>query len=64
MLSCLSRYTHRVAISNSRPISLDDASVTFKWKDYRAKRRERQKIMTLAVGEFIRRFRDSLRTLS
>jgi hypothetical protein len=62
--SCLSRYTHRVAISNSRLISLDDASVTFKWKDYCAKRRERQKIMTLAVGEFIRRFRDSLRTLS
>jgi integrase len=56
VLSYLSRYTHRVAISNSRLISLDDAGVTFKWKDYRAKRRERQKIMTLAVDEFIHRF--------
>ena len=56
MLSYLSRYTHRVAISNSRLISLDEASVTFKWKDYRSEQRERQKIMTLAVDEFIRRF--------
>jgi hypothetical protein len=56
MLSYLSRYTHRVAISNSRLISLDDAGVTFKWKDYRAEQRERQKIMTLATDEFIRRF--------
>ena len=56
VLAYLSRYTHRVAISNSRLISLNDAGVTFKWKDYRAKGRERQKIMTLATGEFIRRF--------
>ena len=56
MLAYLSRYTHRVAISNSRLISVDDAGVTFKWKDYRSKPRERQKIMTLAVDEFIRRF--------
>jgi Putative transposase len=56
VLAYLSRYTHRVAISNRRLISLDDAGVTFKWKDYRAKPRERQKIMTLAVDEFIRRF--------
>jgi len=56
VLSYLSRYTHRVAISNSRLISLDDAGVTFKWKDYRAEQRERQKIMTLATDEFIRRF--------
>jgi hypothetical protein len=56
VLAYLSRYTHRVAISNSRLIAFDDASVTFKWKDYRAKGRERQKIMTLATGEFIRRF--------
>jgi hypothetical protein len=56
VLAYLSRYTHRVAISNSRLISLDDASVTFKWKDYRSDQRERQKIMTLAVDEFIRRF--------
>lgn len=56
VLAYLSRYTHRAAISNSRLISIDDAGVTFKWKDYRAKQRERQKIMTLAVDEFIRRF--------
>jgi len=56
VLAYLSRYTHRVAITNSRLISVDDAGVTFKWKDYRAKQRERQKTMTLAVDEFIRRF--------
>jgi Putative transposase len=52
----LSRYTHRVAIANSRLVALDDAGVTFRWKDYRAKGRERAKLMTLAVDEFIRRF--------
>jgi predicted Zn-ribbon and HTH transcriptional regulator len=56
VLAYLSRYTHRVAISNSRLINLDDNGVTFKWKDYRAKGRDRQKIMTLATDEFIRRF--------
>jgi hypothetical protein len=56
VLAYLSRYTHRVAISNSRLIALDGNSVTFKWKDYRAKGRERQKIMTLAADEFVRRF--------
>jgi hypothetical protein len=56
VLAYLSRYTHRVAISNSRLIALDHNGVTFKWKDYRAKGRERQKIMTLATNEFIRRF--------
>jgi hypothetical protein len=56
VLAYLSRYTHRVAISNSRLISIDDAGVTFKWKDYRAKGRERQKIMILNTNEFIRRF--------
>ena len=56
MLAYLSRYTHRVAIANSRLIALDDASVTFRWKDYRAKGRDRQKVMTLATAEFIRRF--------
>jgi hypothetical protein len=55
-LAYLSRYTHRVAISNSRLIALDDAGVTFTWKDYRAKGRERAKVMTLAIDEFIRRF--------
>ncbi len=52
----LSRYTHRVAISNSRLIALDDAGVTFTWKDYRASGRDRAKVMTLAIDEFIRRF--------
>ncbi len=56
VLAYLSRYTHRVAIANSRLIALDDSGVTFKWKDYRAKDRARQKTMTLDPGEFIRRF--------
>ncbi len=56
VLAYLSRYTHRVAIANSRLVAIDDAGVTFKWKDYRAKGRERAKLMTLAVDEFIRRF--------
>jgi hypothetical protein len=56
VLAYLSRYTHRVAISNSRLISLDDAGVTFKWKDYRIAGRDRCKHMTLATFEFIRRF--------
>jgi hypothetical protein len=56
VLAYLSRYTHRVAIANRRLIALDDAGVTFRWKDYRAKRCERAKVMTLATDEFIRRF--------
>jgi hypothetical protein len=56
VLAYLSRYTHRVAISNSRLISLDDKKVTFKWKDYRAQGRERYKTMALPIAEFIRRF--------
>jgi len=56
VLAYLSRYTHRVAIANSRLIAVDDNGVTFSWKDYRAKGRERQKVMTLASDEFIRRF--------
>ena len=56
VLAYLSRYTHRVAIANSRLIALDDRGVTFKWKDYRAKGRTRHKTMTLEVDEFIRRF--------
>ena len=56
VLAYLSRYTHRVAIANSRLIACDDNGVTFKWKDYRAKGHERHKVMTLASGEFIRRF--------
>src|SRR5208337_1180623 len=56
VLAYLARYTHRVAISNSRLIALDDKGVTFKWKDYRIKGRDRIKTMTLDAGEFIRRF--------
>jgi putative transposase/transposase-like zinc-binding protein len=56
VLAYLARYTHRVAISNSRLIALDEAGVTFKWKDYRIQGRDRLKTMTLDAGEFIRRF--------
>ena len=56
VLAYLARYTHRVAISNSRLVALDEAGVTFKWKDYRIKGRDRLKTMTLDAAEFIRRF--------
>ena len=56
VLAYLSRYTHRVAISNSRLIALDDKQVIFKWKDYRAKDGDLHKTMALPIPEFIRRF--------
>jgi len=56
VLAYLARYTHRVAISNSRLVSVDEMGVTFKYKDYRIKGPDRYKTMTLAVPEFIRRF--------
>jgi hypothetical protein len=56
VLEYLSRYTHRVAISNRRLIAYDQHRVTFKWKDYRVKRNKRYKTMTLAAEEFVRRF--------
>ena len=56
VLAYLSRYTHRVAISNSRLLAFDERGLTFRWKDYRAKGRTRYKTMTLAAGEFMRRF--------
>ena len=56
VLAYLSRYTHRVAIANNRLIEFDGKTVTFKWKDYRAKAPDRQKVMTLEASEFIRRF--------
>jgi Putative transposase/Transposase zinc-binding domain len=56
VLAYLSRYTHRVAIANSRLIACDQQGVTFKWKDYRIEGRDRYKQMTLAIDEFIRRF--------
>lgn len=56
VLAYLSRYTRRVAISNSRLISADAETVAFRWKDYRIKSGDRQKVMRLATDEFIRRF--------
>ncbi len=56
VLAYLSRYTHRVAISNSRLLRFDEQAVTFRWKDYRGKQRFRHKTMTLETDEFIRRF--------
>jgi hypothetical protein len=56
VLAYLSRYTHRVAISNRRLIAFDERGVTFRWKDYRAKGRTRYKTMTLPATEFMRRF--------
>ncbi|MDQ3560930.1 MAG: IS91 family transposase [Pseudomonadota bacterium] len=52
----LARYTHRVAISNSRLVSFDEAGVTFRFKDYRRDGAERYGTMTLGAYEFIRRF--------
>ena len=54
VLEYLGRYTHRVAIANNRLIALADGQVRFRWRDYRHP--QRPKIMTLPVGEFIRRF--------
>jgi len=56
VLAYLARYTHRVAIANSRLIACDEQGVTFNYKDYRAQGRVRYKRMTLATHEFIRRF--------
>jgi hypothetical protein len=56
VLAYLSRYTHRVAISNSRLIKANATSVTFRVKNYRLKGPARYTSMTLATGEFIRRF--------
>jgi hypothetical protein len=56
VLRYLSRYTHRVAISNRRLVAADDAGVAFRWKDYRADGAARWKTMRLHPHEFIRRF--------
>ncbi len=56
VLAYLSRYTHRVAISNQRLLALDERGVTFRWKDYRATGKTRHKTMTLGADEFMRRF--------
>jgi hypothetical protein len=54
VLAYLGRYTHRVAIANSRLIALEDGQVSFRWKDYR--HHDKQKVMTLSAAEFMRRF--------
>ena len=56
VLAYLSRYTHRVAISNRRIVAADDGGVSFRWKDYRIEGPGRWKTMTLMPHEFIRRF--------
>jgi hypothetical protein len=56
VLAYLARYTHRVAISNSRLIALDERGVTFRYKNYRRDGRARYRTMTLAPDEFFRRF--------
>ena len=56
VLAYLSRYTHRIAIANSRLLSMDEKGITFRWKDYRLKGAKRYKSMTLTADEFIRRF--------
>jgi hypothetical protein len=56
VLAYLARYTHRVAIANSRLVALDERDVTFRYKDYRRNGQARYRTMTLAADEFIRRF--------
>jgi hypothetical protein len=56
VLSYLARYTHRVAIANSRLVAFDGKRVSFKWKDYRRQEKVRYGVMTLDAHEFIRRF--------
>jgi hypothetical protein len=56
VLDYLGRYTHRVALSNERLLDVKDGQVTFQWKDYRAKGREKSRVMILESDEFIRRF--------
>jgi Putative transposase len=55
VLAYLARYTHRVAITNSRLIAIDGDAVTFRWKDYRIDGPDRYKVMRLQAAEFIRR---------
>ena len=55
-MAYLARYTHRIAIANSRLLDLDATHVRFRWKDYRENRHHQHKVMRLDVGEFMRRF--------
>jgi hypothetical protein len=56
VLAYLARYTHRIAIANSRLLELDETHVSFRWKDYRVNGVQKNKIMRIEIGEFIRRF--------
>jgi len=56
VLAYLARYTHRVAIANSRLLDLDETHVTFRWKDYRESGDHQSKVMRITIAEFIRRF--------
>src|ERR1700675_2804463 len=56
VLAYLARYTHRVAITNSRLLDLDETHVTFRWKDYRESGDHQTKVMRITIAEFIRRF--------
>jgi hypothetical protein len=56
VLGYLGRYTHRVALSNERLLNVQDSEVTFQWKDYRSKEKQKSRVMTLSADEFIRRF--------
>jgi predicted Zn-ribbon and HTH transcriptional regulator len=56
VLAYLARYTHRVAIANSRLLALDERGVTFRYKDYRRDGQARYRTMSLTADEFIRRF--------
>lgn len=56
VLAYLSRYTHRVAISNRRLLAFNENGVTFRYKDYRRDTAQQQQVMTLSTDEFIRRF--------
>jgi hypothetical protein len=56
VLDYLGRYTHRVALSNERLLDVKDGQVTFQWKDYRSKEKQKSRVMTIESDEFIRRF--------
>jgi hypothetical protein len=56
VLEYLGRYTHRIAISNDRLLALKHGQVTFQWKDYRRRGRQKSRTMTLPAEEFLRRY--------
>jgi len=56
VLAYLARYTHRVAIANSRLVDLDQTHVSFRWKNYRESGSPKSKVMRIKIAEFIRRF--------